>query len=109
MTIIRDSGPIKQSFFIDPTLSVPSELLPALTLSEQEAGGTRNNLNLEAKYGEIDADIEVMKSTKLTRIRVDVRSRSDVVIRLVCLFHCSKLIRKLTSFSVYLALSLREI
>ncbi len=50
-----------------------------------------------------------MKSTKLTRIRVDVRSRSDVVIRLVCLFHCSKLIRKLTSFSVYLALSLGEI
>ncbi|KAK0237939.1 hypothetical protein EDD85DRAFT_832391 [Armillaria nabsnona] len=82
MTIIRDSGPIKQSFLIDPTLSVPSELLPTLTLSEQEAGGTRNNLNLEAKYGEIDADIEVMKSTKLTRIRVDVRSRSDVVIRL---------------------------
>ncbi|SJK98569.1 uncharacterized protein ARMOST_01837 [Armillaria ostoyae] len=71
MTIIRDSGPIKQSFLIDPTLSVPSELLPTLTPSEQGAGGTRNNLNLEAKYGEIDADIEVMKSTKLTRIRVD--------------------------------------
>ncbi|PBK67373.1 hypothetical protein ARMSODRAFT_1020409 [Armillaria solidipes] len=82
MTIIRDSGPINQSFLIDPTLSVPSELLPTLTPSEQGSGGTRNNLNLEAKYGEIDADIEVMKSTKLTRIRVDVRSRSDVVIRL---------------------------
>ncbi|KAK0220229.1 hypothetical protein IW262DRAFT_1383451 [Armillaria fumosa] len=82
MTIIRDSGPIKQSFLIDPSLSIPSELLPTLTPSELEAGGTRNNLNLEAKYGEIDADIEVMKTTKWTRIRVDVRSRSDVVIRL---------------------------
>ncbi|KAK0192774.1 hypothetical protein F5146DRAFT_518437 [Armillaria mellea] len=82
MTIIRDSGPIKQSFLIDPTLSVPSELLPTLTPSEQGAGGTRNNLNLETKYGEIDADIEVMKSTRPTRIRVDVRSRGDVVIRL---------------------------
>lgn len=83
MTIIRDSGPIKQSFLIDPSLSIPSELLPAMTPSELESrGGTRNNLNLEAKYGEIDADIEVMKSTKWTRVRVDVRSRSDVVIRL---------------------------
>ncbi len=81
MTIIRDSGPIKQSFLINPTLSVPSSLLPPLTPHETE--DCRNNLNIEAKRGEIDADIEVMKSGWLTRFRVDIRAYDDIVIRLV--------------------------
>ncbi|KAK0237938.1 hypothetical protein EDD85DRAFT_832385 [Armillaria nabsnona] len=80
MTIIRDSGPIKQSFLINPTLSVPSSLLPPLTPHETE--DCRNNLNIEAKWGEIDADIEVMKSGWLTRFRVDIRAYGDIVIRL---------------------------
>ncbi|KAK0452401.1 hypothetical protein EV421DRAFT_1768726 [Armillaria borealis] len=80
MTIIRESGPINQSFLVDPALSVPSGLLPPLTPHETE--DCRNNLNIEAKYGEIDADIEVMKSDWLARFRVDIRSYGDIVIRL---------------------------
>ncbi|KAK0442745.1 uncharacterized protein EV420DRAFT_1070025 [Desarmillaria tabescens] len=80
MTIIRDSGPIKQEFLINPTLSVPSELLPPLTAHETE--NSRNNLNIEAKWGEIDVNIEVMKSDWLTRCRVDIRAHGDIVIRL---------------------------
>ncbi|KAK0220228.1 hypothetical protein IW262DRAFT_1383449 [Armillaria fumosa] len=80
MTIIRESGPIKQSFLIDPALSVPSGLLPPLTPHETE--DCRNNLNIEARNGEIDADIEAMKSGWLTRFRVDIRARSDIVIHL---------------------------
>ncbi len=85
MTIIRESGSIKESFLIDPALSVPSGLLPPLTPYETE--DCRNNLNIEANNGEIDADIEAMRSDWLTRFRVDIRSRGDIVIRLVRLFH----------------------
>ncbi|KAG7448745.1 uncharacterized protein BT62DRAFT_929839 [Guyanagaster necrorhizus] len=80
LTIIRDSGPIKESFLIDPMLSVPSDLLSSLTPYETES--CRNNLNIETKSGEIDTDIEVMKSGWLTRFRVNIRSRGDIVIRL---------------------------
>ncbi|PBK67374.1 hypothetical protein ARMSODRAFT_1085921 [Armillaria solidipes] len=68
MTIIRESGPINESFLVDPALSVPSGLLPPLTPHETE--DCRNNLNIEAKYGEIDADIE------------STCSDGDIVIRL---------------------------
>ncbi|KAK0421848.1 hypothetical protein EV421DRAFT_604969 [Armillaria borealis] len=89
-TIIRASGPIKESFLIDPTLSVPQSLLPPKTPHETvtEENGVkvirRNNLNLIAKKGEIDADIEIMnlKSYERTRCRIDIRSRGDIKIHL---------------------------
>ncbi|KAK0224780.1 hypothetical protein EDD85DRAFT_959501 [Armillaria nabsnona] len=89
-TIIRASGPIKESFLIDPTLSVPPSLLPPKTPHETvtEENGVkviqRNNLNLIAKKGEIDADIEIMnpKSDEVTRCRIDIRSRGDIMIQL---------------------------
>ncbi|KAK0224777.1 hypothetical protein EDD85DRAFT_859129 [Armillaria nabsnona] len=89
-TIIRASGPIKESFLIDPTLSVPPSLLPPKTPHEMvtEENGVkviqRNNLNLIAKKREIDADIEIMnpKSDEVTRCRIDIRSRGDITIHL---------------------------
>jgi len=89
-TIIRASGPIKESFLIDPTLHVPQSLLPPETPHETVTEGNgvkvirRNNLNLIAKKGEIDADIEILnpKSDEVTRCRIDIRSRGDIKIRL---------------------------
>ncbi len=103
-TIIRPSGPIQESFLIDPTLSVPPSLLPPKTPHEtvtKENGVKvirRNNLNLIAKKGKIDADIEIMnpKSDEVTRCRIDIRSRGDVRIHLVGLFH-SQVVTQLTS------------
>ncbi|SJL13681.1 uncharacterized protein ARMOST_17129 [Armillaria ostoyae] len=89
-TLIRASGPIKESFLIDPTLSVPPSLLPPKTPHETvtEENGVkvirRNNLNLIAKKGEIDADIEIMnpKPGEPTPCRIDIRSRGDITIEL---------------------------
>jgi len=88
-TIIRPSGPIKESFLIDPTLSVPPSLLPPKTPYETvtEENGVkvirRNNLNLIAKKGKIDADIEIMNpKSDETRCRIDIRSRDDIMIQL---------------------------
>ncbi|PBK93600.1 hypothetical protein ARMGADRAFT_129205 [Armillaria gallica] len=89
-TIIRASGPIKESFLIDPTLYVPQSLLPPETPHESVTEGNgvkvtrRNNLNLIAKKGEIDADIEILnpKSYDVTRCRIDIRSRGDIKIHL---------------------------
>ncbi|KAK0421844.1 hypothetical protein EV421DRAFT_1914980 [Armillaria borealis] len=91
MTIIRASGPIKESFLIDPTLSVLQSLLPPKTPHETvtEENGVkvirRNNLNLIAKKGKIDADIEIMnpKSDEApTPCRIDIRSHGDITIEL---------------------------
>ncbi|SJL13663.1 uncharacterized protein ARMOST_17110 [Armillaria ostoyae] len=89
-TIIRASGPIEESFLIDPTLSVPPSLLPPKTPHETviEENGVkvirRNNLNLIAKKGDINADIEIMspESDEETRCRIDIRSRGDIMIHL---------------------------
>ncbi|PBK93598.1 hypothetical protein ARMGADRAFT_1079900 [Armillaria gallica] len=89
-TIIRPSGPINESFLIDPTLSVPPSLLPPKTPYETvtEENGVkvirRNNLNLIAKKGGIDADIEILnpKSNEETRCRIDIRSRGNITIHL---------------------------
>ncbi|KAK0224754.1 hypothetical protein EDD85DRAFT_239641 [Armillaria nabsnona] len=89
-TIIRPSGPIKESFLIDPALSVPPSLLPPKTPHETvtEENGVkviqRNNLNLIAKKGEIEADIEIMNSNsdEETYCRIDIRSRGDIKIHL---------------------------
>ncbi|PBK76193.1 hypothetical protein ARMSODRAFT_947954 [Armillaria solidipes] len=88
-TLIRASGPIKESFLIDSTLSVPPSLLPPKTPHETvtEENGVkvtrRNNLNLIAKKGEIDADIEIMDPKSYgTPCRIDIRSRGDIKIHL---------------------------
>ncbi|KAK0442746.1 uncharacterized protein EV420DRAFT_1577396 [Desarmillaria tabescens] len=89
MTIVQNSGPIKQNFLIDPALSVPSTLLPPRTPYESVAYENnvkviqRNNLNIIAKRGEIDTNIVVMESDRQTNFRVDVRSRGDIEIRLL--------------------------
>ncbi|KAK0234167.1 hypothetical protein IW262DRAFT_1452709 [Armillaria fumosa] len=89
-TIIRASGPIQEDFLIDPTLSVLSSLLPPKTPYKtvtKENGVKviqRNNLNIIAKKGEIDTDIDIMnpKSDEATRCRIDIRARGDIRIEL---------------------------
>ncbi|KAK0460763.1 hypothetical protein IW261DRAFT_1533293 [Armillaria novae-zelandiae] len=89
-TIIRASGPIKESFLIDPTLSVPPSLLPPKTPHEtvtKENGVKviqRNNLNIIAKKGRIEADIDIIrpKSDEEARCRIDIRARDDIWIEL---------------------------
>lgn len=89
-TIIRASGPIEESFLIDPTLSVASILLPPKTPHETvtDVNGVkviqRNNLNVIAKKGNIDADIEIINPEfyKTTRCRIDIRARGDIRIQL---------------------------
>ncbi len=104
MTIDRDSDSIKESFLIDPSRSVPSKLLPPRT--SHETKDRRNNLNLITKKGEIDADIEIIESSRTTNFRVDIRSRGDINIRLVRLFD-SQAVALLTLCSIYRAPSLR--
>ncbi|KAK0458797.1 uncharacterized protein EV420DRAFT_1678899 [Desarmillaria tabescens] len=88
MTIVQNSGPIEQNFLIDPAISVPSTLLPprtpyeSVTYEDNVKVIQRNNLNIIAKRGEIDTNIEVIKSDRQTNFRVDIRSRGDIEIRL---------------------------
>ncbi|KAK0185124.1 hypothetical protein F5146DRAFT_1228071 [Armillaria mellea] len=89
-TIIRASGPVQENFLIDPTLSVTSSLLPPKTPYETvtEEDGVkviqRNNLNIIAKKGKIDADIEILnpKSSGATCCRIDIRARGNIRIQL---------------------------
>ncbi|PBK67379.1 hypothetical protein ARMSODRAFT_1020414 [Armillaria solidipes] len=80
MTIVRDSDSIKESFLIDASRSVPSKLLPPRT--SHETKDRRNNLNIITKKGEINADIEIVESSRTTTFRVDIRSRGDINIHL---------------------------
>jgi len=57
ITIVRDNGHLTGTFVIDPSLPIPTSLLPPLTPGEMET--KRNNLNLETKSGSINVDIHI--------------------------------------------------
>lgn len=60
MTIIRDKGPLKGTFVIDPSLPIPTSFLPSLMPSETDT--KRNNLNLETKSVPLDVDIYIVQA-----------------------------------------------
>ncbi|KIJ63806.1 hypothetical protein HYDPIDRAFT_40828 [Hydnomerulius pinastri MD-312] len=53
--VSHDNGHIRGEFVVDPSLRVPSSLLPPLAFGESEAN--RQNLRLYTKNGHIDVDV----------------------------------------------------
>ncbi|KAK7457754.1 hypothetical protein VKT23_010093 [Stygiomarasmius scandens] len=85
MTIVREKGPIKAEFSIDPTLTVHESLLPGL--SDGETKSNRNNLNVKALSDEIDIDVHLQaganQCSEEPEVKINVQSlKGDVVIRL---------------------------
>ncbi|KAL0070182.1 hypothetical protein AAF712_002672 [Marasmius tenuissimus] len=58
--LVRENGPIKETFVVDPTIRVNEALLSPLT--DAQAGG-RNNLHVKAKWGEVDVNIHVVEDS----------------------------------------------
>jgi len=61
VNVFREDSKIKGTWLLDPTLSIPPELLPPL--SEGESEQTRKNLSLQTKDGSIKATIFVLPTT----------------------------------------------
>ncbi|THU96201.1 hypothetical protein K435DRAFT_101763 [Dendrothele bispora CBS 962.96] len=81
-TIVRDKGPIKAEFNIDPTLDIDDSLLPPLMEGETES--KRNHLNVIALNGEVDIEVRLEPSVlQSLEVRMDVQSlRGDLIVKL---------------------------
>lgn len=55
VTVRREHGSINGTYAIDPTLVMPSVMLPPL-----EDGEERKNLNLYSQYGNVEADVTIL-------------------------------------------------
>ncbi|KAK1220704.1 hypothetical protein PQX77_016530 [Marasmius sp. AFHP31] len=59
--LIRENGPINETFVVDHTIRVNEALLSPLTDTQRQAEGGRNNLYVKAKCGDVDVNIHVVE------------------------------------------------
>ena len=91
ISFVRKNNSVKGSFVVDPSLLIPSALLPPLP--EGEAEESRKNLRLESTNGSVDTDImlvgeDVSENVK-TNPRTTLHLKSEngrVVARVVHIF-----------------------
>ena len=67
--VVREWGPVKETFVVDPSIRVNEALLPPLTDAERAAEG-RNNLYVKTKSGDIDVNIE-LEQNELVKTLLD--------------------------------------
>ncbi|KAL0070181.1 hypothetical protein AAF712_002671 [Marasmius tenuissimus] len=123
--LIRENGPIEETFVVDHTIRVNEALLSPLTDTQRQAEGGRNNLYVKAKSGHVDVTIHVVednpasmsntpidltKSLPSTLKLVVESDNGDVVVRLVlCFFATSYWTRKLTRTRLFLIFSVLQV
>jgi len=74
LSLNRENNPIKGTYTIDPFMSIPQSLLPAL-----ESETVRKNLKVYAKNGSVDVDITLLvNAEKLSIDDADRRNRATL-------------------------------
>ncbi|KAL0569305.1 hypothetical protein V5O48_012669 [Marasmius crinis-equi] len=73
--VVRELGPIEETFVVDHSIRVNEEFLPSLTDEQRKAEGGRNNLYLKAKYGDVNVDIHIEKDSPTAPSKKPVDTR----------------------------------
>lgn len=94
--VVRESGPIEETFVVDHSIQIDEPLLPPLSDAQRQAEGGRSNLYVRTKSGDVDVNIHLVDDSSTSsmieklslraKLRVIVESdNGDVVVRLVLL------------------------
>ncbi|KAL0577447.1 hypothetical protein V5O48_004516 [Marasmius crinis-equi] len=73
--VVRELGPIEETFVVDYSIRVNEEFLPSLTDEQRKAEGGKNNLYLKAKYGDVNVDIHIEKDSPTAPSKKPVEAR----------------------------------
>ncbi|KAJ8087115.1 hypothetical protein PM082_005943 [Marasmius tenuissimus] len=83
--LIRENGPIEETFVVDHTIRVNEALLSPLTDTQRQAEGGRNNLYVKAKSGHVDVTIHVVEDSpaSMSNTPIDLTKSLPSTLKLV--------------------------